>query len=189
MTTPSFFSHDPANAENDSGVPICQPTARGSSSPVIPPPAVARRVKRPYNKKPPQPRLPPATCTPRSSSPSAPSSVVGFAAQMTQIPSSNTSIPAYPVMPETCPSASYTQPSQSSSVTEEASSDSGTDDDSYFKCDDLFKLSEGTCVPLKARLCMCDRLIPKCFVTCPVTFMSRAAEYEPTMEHVNECGR
>ena len=144
MTTPSFFFADSANAENESGAPISQPISRGSSSLVVPPPAVARSVKRPYNKKPPQPRLPPATCTPRSSNPSAHSSLIGFPAQMTQIPSSNTGAPVYPVMPQTSPSVSYTQPSHSSAVTEEASSDSGTDDDSYFKCDDLFKLSEGT---------------------------------------------
>lgn len=41
-------------------------------------------------------------------------------------------------------------------------------------------------VCLKARLCMCDRLIPKYFTTCPVTFMSFAFGYRvQTVEYVN----
>jgi hypothetical protein len=158
MTTASFsFSDAASHTELEPSTQVLQVT-RAEEAPAglitLPPPNV-QRVKRPYNKKSSQSRvLPPIH--PNGLSSLAPQ--VGYSSQI-PMPMSNIALsgPEFPghahnhnhIYPSNPPAAPYPQPHLSLSlslaaVTEEATSDSGTDDDSSFKGDVIARSSTST---------------------------------------------
>jgi hypothetical protein len=153
MTTASFsFSDAVSHMELEPSTQVLQVT-RTEEAPAgtglisLPPTApIVQRVKRPYNKKSSQSRLLPPV------HPTGVSSVVPLAGYSTQIPMPmSMSNPALsgPEFPGHTQSHNYTEPHLSLSlslaaVTEEATSDSGTDDDSCFKGDVTARSSAST---------------------------------------------
>lgn len=132
MTTAAFsFSSTAVNMELESSTlnPQAIRAEEASASLLLLPPAIVQRVKRPYNKKSSQPRLLPPV-HPNGVSSLAPQ--VGYSSQMSVL---NQSVPVFPEHVYPAPIAPYAQPHPSLTVSEEATSDSGTDDEPCFKCD------------------------------------------------------
>lgn len=158
MTTASFsFSDAVSHMELEPSTQVLQVT-RSEEVPaglISLPPPIVQRVKRPYNKKSSQSRLlPPVHPNGVPSLALAPQ--VGYIPQM-PISMSNPAVscPEFPgrahthshIYPSNPPAAPYMQPHLSLSlpaVTEEATSDSGTDDDSCYKGDITARSSTST---------------------------------------------
>lgn len=130
MTTTSFsFADCPLLTETAPTQVAVSAPEKESRVPVVAP-TQTQRVKRPYNKKPPQLRLP---LPPQNMLGSVPTVPVGVA-PFPQITSLDTIIAHSSYVPSGNPNQ---VPNPPAAVAEEATSDSGTDDDSIFKSDGL----------------------------------------------------